>query len=420
MARWEAQRWEPNPDPMLPRRERRGGTFHTYVPDPLVGAAFVADDSLDDLLAQAERAVRALEDGHGADDLSGIARFLLRSEAIASSRIEGIVPTARQVAFAELAEHEPIKTFGDQARLVARNMTVVREATTALAEPAPVTADALVELHRALLADEPRHHGIRTVQNWIGGASWHPIDAEFVPPEPTCVPALLDDLAKYVSGAAHGPIVQAALAHAQFETIHPFTDGNGRVGRALIHTVFARRGLATRAVVPVSLVLATFTARYVEGLSAYRYDGEPGGHEAISRRAAWVATFAEAVLLATEQAARLRADIAELRADWRERAAAQRSSAGRQRQVRSDAVAAQILADLPSAPVLTTSSVVRIHGVSENAAARALGELRDAGILQTRSTGTRARAYVAVDVLDLITSTERRLASTRFDTRAGW
>lgn len=84
----------------------------------------------------------------------------------------------------------------------------------------------------------------------------HPLDADFVPPAPERVGPLMDDLVAYLNGASHSPVVHAAPAHAQFETIHRFTDGNGRVGRALIHTVLTRRGLTTEAVLPVSLVLS--------------------------------------------------------------------------------------------------------------------------------------------------------------------
>ncbi len=99
-----------------------------------------------------------------------------------------------------------------------------------------------MDLHRALLPDD-RHPGMREVQNWIGGDDWHPLDADFVPPPPDRVPALMADLVEYMNGVVHAPLIQAAIVHAQFETVHPFTDGSGRVGRALIHAVLSRRGV---------------------------------------------------------------------------------------------------------------------------------------------------------------------------------
>lgn len=165
-----------------------------------------------------------------------------------------------------------------------------------------MTVTDLESLHRALLPDQPQLHGIRTRQNWIGGADHHPIDADFVPPPPHRVPELIDDLLIHLSGAAQSPLVQAALVHAQFETIHPFSDGNGRVGRALIHTVLARRGMTSSAVLPISLVLATRREQYIRGLTDYRYDGASTSDAAVAGAGAWITTFVDAARDAADQA----------------------------------------------------------------------------------------------------------------------
>ena len=230
MASWDEGLWASSIESGLPRRDRRSGIYRRYVPDPLIGSPLLLPPDLDELVALAEQSVRRL--AGDARDLAGIARFLLRSEAIASSRIEGIAPAVQQVALAELGVRETVPDVSAQAQLVANNMTVLHEARTVLVAAPLVTADHVIDLHAALLPDEPHHHGIRTVQNWIGGSDHHPLDADFVPPAPERVPALLDDLIAYLNGGGHSPIVQAALVHAQFEAIHPFTDGNGRVGRA--------------------------------------------------------------------------------------------------------------------------------------------------------------------------------------------
>lgn len=398
----------------LPRRDRRSGTYRRYVPDLMLGSPLLLPPDVDELVAKAERAVRNLAgDAH---DLASIARFLLRSEAIASSRIEGISPSAHQVALAELGTHEAVPDVSTQARLVANNMTVLQEARTALVAAPTLTVEQLLELHAALLPDEPHHHGIRTVQNWIGGSDRHPLDADFVPPAPERVSALLEDLLSYLGGGGHSAIVQAGLAHAQFETLHPFTDGNGRVGRALIHTVLTRRGLTTEAVLPVSLILSTLRGDYVDGLTAYRHSDPvdtPGFHAA---RAAWLRVFASAVLTSTEQAHRLITDLADLRADWEERLNHARSTLGKVRGIRSDSATALVVRDLPATPVLTSATVQRIHKVSHVAADRALAELVSADILHMHER-RGVRYYQARDVLNLVTVTERRLASTKFDTR---
>lgn len=417
MASWENADWESGADSGLPRRDRRTGPFRRYVPDLLEAHPLTLDGSLSLAVADAERSVRALS-GRGGAALTAVSRFLLRSEAIASSFIEGVAPSPQQVALAELGKHESVRGISEQAQLVANNMTVVRRASTELVEADLVTVEHIVGLQAALLPDHPRHHGLRTVQNWIGGSQRHPLDADFVPPEQGRVPALMQDLAAYINGAGHSPIVQAALVHAQFETIHPFTDGNGRVGRALIHTVLTRRGLTPTAILPVSLVLATLRDTYVAGLVGYRYDGDAAGEASRVGIGAWIKTFSRAALLAAEQSTSLVSQLKILEEEWRDRIAAYRSSRGIRETPRADSATARMLTLLPEAPVVTTGTVQRILRVSFPAASSALEELRQAGILQGRPIERGATAYMSQEVLDLITLTERRLASTQFDTRA--
>lgn len=416
MGAWEDVHWESAVESYVPRHERRSGSYRRYGPDCLDGISLAVDGTLSRQVALVERSVRALN-GPGAEGLAGIARFLLRSEAIASSRIEGITPSAQQVALAELGQSESVRGLSEQARLVANNMTVVREATTALVEADQLRVADIVELHRSLLPDEPRHHGLRTVQNWIGTSSWTPIGAAYAPPAPERVPQLMEDLVRYLNGAAHAPLIQAAMVHAQFETIHPFTDGNGRVGRALIHTVLARRGLTDRAVLPISLVLATLRDGYVTGLTSFRDASPVGSLEASAAKGEWLAMFVEAAAIAVEQSEALAAAIGELHGSWVNRLANHRAARGLRPVPRAGSAGAQLLSRLPEAPVVTATTLARILDVSFPAASSALDELKGAGILATKTIERGATAYIAREVLDLITMSERALASTHFDTR---
>ncbi len=416
MASWEAAFWEPSIVSGVPRRDRQSGEYVRYVPDPLEAHPVTFDRDLALDVAATERAVQKLN-APGGEALASIARFLLRSEAIASSRIEGLAPSPAQVALAELGSTERVRGVSDQARLVANNMTVVRQATSELVDADRVTVEHVLELHRALLPEEPRHHGLRRVQNWIGGSDWHPIGADFTPPAAERVPELMVDLVDYLNGAVHAPLVQAALVHAQFETIHPFTDGNGRVGRALIHTVLARRGVTSTAILPVSLVLATLREQYVGGLTAYRYDGAPTSPPAIAGVRGWIGVFTQAGHVAAEQSTLLVEQIHDLQDEWSERVGSYRAGQGLRATPRADSATARLLTLLPEAPVVTAGTVQRILGVSFPAANSALDELHRARVLDTRKIERNTTAYLATEVLDLVTFTERRLASTRFDTR---
>jgi Fic family protein len=417
MARWHDAVWEPSWETGLPPRDHRHGPYRQYVPDPLRTRPLHVDPDLARRVSTVELAVRGLTTHQGAAGLEGLAPLLLRSEAIASSMIEGLAPSPHQVALAELAQDEQVRGFSDQARLVANNITVLRRAVRDLTAVDEVTVEDVVALHSALLPDE-RHHGLRQVQNWIGGSSWHPVDAQFVPPPPELVPDLMADLVGYLNGAAHAPLVQAALVHAQFETIHPFTDGNGRLGRALIHTVLTRRGLTPSSILPISLVLATLRDRYVDGLTHYRYEGqasEPSAAEAVGR---WIDVFVSAADTASDQAQQFAVDVAALSGTWSARLADSRVRRGLRAAPRREAASTRLLRILVEAPILTSRTAQRLLGVSFSVARAGLEELADAGILTRRSVDRGATGYAATEVFDLLTWTERRMASTRWDTRS--
>lgn len=410
-AKWEA-------DPTLPgRSHRRGGSCCYYSPDRLTTLQVSISPQISEEIAGVERRVLALAQADGITELEDLSRFLLRSEAIASSQIEGIVPAAKQVALAEIGEAEDIRGISDAAKLVARNMTVVREASDRLARSQGVAITDLEQLQRALLGADHPAVGIRTVQNWVGTSNYHPIGAEYVPPAPRLVPDLLEDLLSYLNGATHGPLVQAALVHAQFESIHPFVDGNGRVGRALIHTVLTRRGLTSSRLLPVSLVLATFREQYVAALNDLRFEGSPEAPENARRIAEWIRIFSRAVDEAVTQAEDLRAQLLLLAEQWRGQLEAFRAANNYTRALRSDSGVARILGRLAGTPVLTVKTASQIYGLSVQNASEALTQLADAGIFSTRSIARGTTAFIANEVLDLVTLSERKLASTQFDTR---
>ena len=187
---------------------------------------------------------------------------LLRSESAASSQIEQLTANARRISLARLGDRSC-----PNATLIARNTTAL-EAALQLATSLDV--EAILTIHRALLEDsDPLNAGkLRDQPNWIGGDS--PVTAMFVPPQHTDVPAALEDLVRFMARTDMPALVQAAIAHAQFETIHPFTDGNGRTGRALVSAILRARGTTQNFTVPLSSGLLTATREYFESLNEYR------------------------------------------------------------------------------------------------------------------------------------------------------
>ena len=158
------------------------------------------------------------------------------------------------------------------------NIEAMLWAVEAVPPGGAITVEIVLEAHRRLLAGTrlAEHGGrTRTVQNWIGGSDYNPCAAAFVPPPHELVDELLSDLSAFCNDDSLPAVAQAAIAHAQFETIHPFVEGNGRTGRALVHLVLRRRGLAPHILPPISLILATWPRDYVGGLTGTRYEDAP-------------------------------------------------------------------------------------------------------------------------------------------------
>jgi Fic family protein len=275
----------------------------------------------------------------------------------------------------------------------------------------PITVEYLLEAHRRLTAGtrlEQYGGHIRTEQNWIGGSDYNPCSASFVPPPPEEVEELLADLAAFCNTDSLPAVAQAALAHAQFETIHPFVDGNGRIGRVLIHLILKKRGLAERILPPVSLILATWSRDYVEGLTATRYVGEADSDPAHEGTNKWIAMFASACNRAVADASDFEHRIRALQQEWR----------GRASPVRKDSAAARLIQALPGTPVLTVRSAAAVIERSFVQTNQAISRLIEAGILSPLTLARRNRAFEARDVVDAFADLERQLASPEGNTLA--
>ena len=413
MATTVHKRWEPRFEGAS-RRDRQGCSYHAYIPDPMLAWQLEIPGDLAADVADAEMAIRDLNDtGTAHVSLEGLARFLLRAESVASSRIEGLYAAPQRLLSAETA----IALGGDAADQVAveilGNITAMESAIASATEGSDFTRSDLLKVHERLMEGTWLAHlggVIRHEQNWIGGSDYNPCSAAYVPPPPEHVSALLDDLLAYVNSDTHSPLVQAALAHAQFETIHPFADGNGRTGRALIHVVLRRRGLSPRFVPPISLILATWATDYVQCLTQFRHLSPPDSTERSRAAHTWLQTFTTATRRACSDAIRFASHIKKLEDNWR-------TNVGR---IRRDSSLDRLLSVLPGAPIVTVAFAADLIGRSAVNTGAAINRLVEAGVLVPRNVGRqRYRVFQATGVLDLFTSLERSLASPTGNTATG-
>lgn len=364
----------------------QGRVVHAAAPEEIAGL------DVDLTAAAARRTERAAAAVRRAGDratggLEVAARLLLRSEGLASSAIEGLRPSPTDVALAEVGG------LGDGSHLdegvagwVADNLAVVSDA---LATAGPLDAERLMAWHERLMRSAPaidaRHVGAyRDTLGWVGGPN--PMMAAHVAVPHGAIPPLMEDLFAYVARHDVDPVTQAAVAHAQFETIHPFADGNGRLGRVLVGRVLAHR-LEVAVPPPISLALTRDIGGYLAGLTLFR--------QGFAEH--WVSWFAGIVESAADRSTEVLAAVGEVQRSWVE------ATAG----FRADAAARRVLPLLPSHPVVSAGLVARLLGVSGQAAGRGLQALVEAGVLsETERAGRRRgrpeRWYVAHGLLDLL------------------
>ena len=369
-------------------KDRLPFRFQAFVPDAIA--------QWDEKLSP--RAVEALGDATAnlhivqstvAQDLEVLAAPLLRAEALGSSFIEGLRASNKRLA---LTAYEPAAA-GPVARAVLGNVRAMERAIELGSAPGVFALEALLDIHRTLLegTSEERYAGrIRDEQSWIGGRGLSPRDATFVPPPHELVGDLLDDLTEFVNRDHVPAVAQAALAHAQLETIHPFGDGNGRAGRCLIHVVLRRRRLTPVLVPPISVVLATDAGSYIAGLVDHRE----------ARYDDWIGYFADQVSAACHATVRLHAKITALLEELTTRAGSPRS----------DSVARKIVLSLPSQTIVSAHTAASRHGVTPTAARSALNRLEAASVLSLIRIGRRRdREWASNELFQLLDAFEHDL-----------
>lgn len=305
-------------------------------------------------LAEDARAEAQRFDAENGEVVAPFASLLLRSESVASSRIENLTASARSIFQAELGD-----TSKSNAAQIVGN-TRAMQAALRLADR--ISTKSILAMHEALLTDhDPEIAGkLRTEPVWIGAQNT-PVTADFVGPEYARVPGLLEDLCEYANRTDVPVLAQIALAHAQLETIHPFADGNGRTGRALVQSMLRKSGVTRSVTVPISAGILTEPDAYYAALTAYR----AAAPEPIIR------LFAESTFRSVHNGRTLVTDVSEITNGWRTRVTS-----------RSDSHVWRLLDHVARNPVFTADSAAKDLGIATSNMYRQIEKLEAAGVVK--------------------------------------
>jgi Fic family protein len=374
---WEEHPWVPSIPPDLVShavRARHAGPYLCAVVPTIAQVRPRVPDAVAALVADASAEIARFDAEIGAE-LAPFASVLLRSESASSSMIENLSSGAKSIVLAEMGS-----TSKHNASLIVGNVAAMNAALD-LADR--LDTDAILAMHRELMrghADSIAGRW-RDQQVWIGGDSFGPHGAMFVPPHHTAVPGLMDDLVAFTRRTDLPLLTQAAIAHAQFETIHPFPDGNGRTGRALVHAMLRGHRLTRKVTVPVSAGLLADTRAYFDTLTVYR-EGDPGPI---------VQLLAQASLTAMANARQLVDDLRQIRTGWESKVKARKGAS------------VWRLADLLlRQPVVDTPTVAQGLGIAADNAMRPIAPLVEAGVLTEFTGFARNRMWQSREVLSAL------------------
>lgn len=360
-----------------------------FVPDPLPPELLAYGPRLVAALSRADRALGELAGlGRTLPNPYLLARPFLRREAVLSSRIEG---TQASLVDLYAFEAEP-PLFGEPERRddvqEVQNYVRALEHGIGRLEDLPISQRLLREMHAVLMEGvrgSQRDPGeYRRIQNWIGPPGVGMEDATYVPPPPAEIPGALSALERYIHGNTEAPpLVNIALVHYQFEAVHPFLDGNGRIGRLLITLMLMERDLLSEPLLYLSAFFERHRTEYYDRLLA------------VSQKGAWedwLHFFLEGVTTEARDASRRAGKLFDLRESYRERF--QNAGAG-----------TNLLASLDhlfSRPVTDISELARVLGISFEAARRLVGSLEEQGVLEEITGRRRNRVYAANEVMRVL------------------
>ena len=361
-------------------------SVRAFVPYPLPPALNLASPALLKRLSDANRALGRLD---GIKDLLPnpdlFLYFYVRKEALLSSQIEGTQSSFSDLLLFEADETPEVSVddVGEVTNYVAA-MNLGLERLNTL----PISSRLIRELHAVLMRGVRGEHKspgeFRRSQNWIGGT--RPGNARFVPPPPNKVEELMSDLEKFIHAdeLAEAPLIKAALVHVQFETIHPFLDGNGRLGRLLIALMLVESGALQSPLLYLSLYLKARRDDYYALLSKVRFEGAWDE---------WLMFFLEGVSETSEQAYRTAQLLLAQFTDDEQRI----KTLGRP----ADS-ALRVYAELKSRPIATVRALANLTGLSPPTVRSSLGRLIDLGTVTQPGDEKRDKIYVYRPVLRIL------------------
>jgi Fic family protein len=380
-----------------PRADRRLAEVTVALPPLIARLTYEPEPALLRMLEAVAGGLTHLDMVHGRT-LAALNGLLLRTESVDSSKIENVDASLADYGRALLGEGASSSAVS-MASATAALDRMIRDAAML---PRTMRKEAMLRAHHDLFSripsDSVRAGHVRHRQNWVGGSDWSPLGALHVPPPPETVDAYLDDLFTFANRDDMPALAQAAIVHAQFESIHPFTDGNGRIGRALIHAVLRKRRVTRHLTVPIASGLVSHRKQYFAALNDYR----AGNASTI------VTMLASAASIATRESHRTASAVVEIRDRWSE--AAGRPTPG--------TPAYRLLDLLVEEPIVNIPLVMERGEVDDKTAVDAIRTLEKAGVLQRAPRSRRTPVWIAPDVLREVQDLSVRISSASLNLHA--
>jgi len=356
------------------KRELAEEPYQSAVIDDLSNIDILLSPKTNELLMETIEVLSKL-DGYVKDKLISFPMLLLRTEALSSSQIEHYSASNRNVALAQLNKKETL-----EARTIKSNLEAL---ISSVNQYKKINKEMIIEIHKSLMHDEINQEadGFRSVVSWIANPNQLPHEADYVPPHPTYLDSYMDHLISFINRTDLHPLLIVAFSHAYFEIIHPFSDGNGRVGRILIQVILNQSLFLENIYIPFSVGLVKDTKKYIHDLNVFK----DGNYEVM------ITHLLETALSIVPSIYSALDTMLKLKDSWYKKL-----------NIRKDALAWEILDDLLIQPVLDVKYLKNKHQANDQAVRNNIDILLEAGIISKIGNDKRDVVYESREVLDIL------------------